>query len=373
MKQLSLAMIGGGIDSAAGYAHFSASQIDSHFQITSGFFSRNTVRNKNSAQIYGVDSNRLYSDFDELLFKESNNIDCVLILSPTDTHYNYLLKTMKAGIPTICEKPLCTTSKESHSILKMQSEKNTPLAIIYNYTGYPMIRELKNMVESGDLGQISHFSVEMPQEGYSRVDITGSKNLVQEWRLNDHPIPMIHLDLGVHVFQLLCFLISDKPSEVVSVHSCNGLQGVIDNAYAILKYKNNISGQLWFGKSSIGHRNGLKISLYGTKGSATWIQVDPEKLELAFNDGRVQTLDRSSINLTVANQRRYNRFKPGHPAGFIEALANLYTDIHSYFIDPCNNLNQYIYSASHSAEALTFLEAMSQSSSTHSWETIIYK
>jgi acyl carrier protein len=148
--------------------------------------------------------------------------------------------------------------------------------------------------------------------------------------------------------------------------------GVVDNASCLCRYTDDVQGQLWFSKSAIGHRNGLAIRIYGDKGSAEWLQINPENLILAYGDGRREVLDRASA-VEVTDQRRYNRFKAGHPAGFLEAFANLYTDIADALLqykDTGKWVSQQVFSAELALEGMYFLEAMVNSAKTHSWQLV---
>ena len=167
----------------------------------------------------------------------------------------------------------------------------------------------------------------MPQEGFIRVDAQGNKPVPQSWRLSDGDIPTLHLDLAVHLHQIVHYLTGQKPEAVVSDQNHYGwFSGVVDNASCLCRYTGDIQGQFWFSKSALGHRNGLRIRIYGDHGSAEWYQANPEELVLSYMDGRREILDRAAA-VEISNQRRYNRFKAGHPAGFVEAFANLYSDI----------------------------------------------
>jgi predicted dehydrogenase len=213
----------------------------------------------------------------------------------------------------------------------------------------------------------------MPQEGFVRVDAHGNKPVPQSWRLSDADIPTLHLDLAVHLHQIVHYLTGQKPVAVVSDQNHYGwFAGVVDNATCLCRYTGEVQGQLWFSKSALGHRNGLRIRIYGAQGSAEWYQLNPEELRLSYGDGRREILDRAAA-VEVSNQRRYNRFKAGHPAGFIEAFANLYYDI-------ADGVEQYkrtgawhseeVFGADLALEGMHFLEAMVSSSKSQAWQAV---
>ncbi|MEJ2619694.1 MAG: Gfo/Idh/MocA family oxidoreductase [Candidatus Thiodiazotropha sp.] len=369
---LTLGFIGGALDSAVGYTHFAACRMDNQWKLVAGAFSQNTEINLDTAKTYGVSGERVYSDWQEMLAKEKNRLDAVAILTPTPSHYQIVSECLTQGIPVICEKALATSSAEIEIILETRNAQNGFLAITYNYSGYPMVRELRALIQSGALGEILHFQAEMPQEGYRRVDSQGNKPHPQEWRLHDGKVPTLYLDLAVHLHQLIHYLTEQHPLEVTADQSTGGWFNVIDNVNCLCKYTKNIHGQMWFSKSALGHRNGLRIRIYGSHASAEWFQSNPEELLVSFADGRRQILDRG-IDTQVAGLPRYSRFKAGHPTGFIEAFANLYTDI-------AQSLQQYkltnrwqsqeVFSAELALEGMKLLEAMVESASRGQWTAV---
>jgi predicted dehydrogenase len=372
-QTLKLGFIGGSLNSAVGYAHFVSSAMDNRWQLVAGCFSKNPAVNREAAQAYGVSPDRTYGTWQDLVSAEKNHLDAVVILTPTPAHFEHVMACMRAGIPVICEKSLATNSAQATAIIGVRNELRAFLAVTYNYSGYPMLRELADRIAKGKLGKILHFQAEMPQEGFVRVDAHGNKPVPQSWRLSDGDIPTLHLDLAVHLHQIVYYLTGQKPVEVVSDQNHYGwFAGVVDNATCLCRYTGEVQGQLWFSKSALGHRNGLRIRIYGDQGSAEWYQLNPEELALSHVDGRREILDRASA-VEVSNQRRYNRFKAGHPAGFIEAFGNLYCDI-------ADGLQQYqrtgtwhsgeVFSADLALEGLHFLEAMVSSSKSQAWQTV---
>lgn len=372
-KPLSLAFIGGALDSAVGYTHFAASRMDNRWALAAGCFSRNMEKNLNTAHSYNISEDRAYKCWQEMLSSEKGKIDAVAVLTPTPSHYEIVTHCLREGIPVICEKALATTYQEASMIDDLCAEKNAFLAVTYNYSGYPMVRELRNLIRKGTLGKIIHFQVEMPQEGFIRLDSAGNKPTPQSWRLSDGEIPTIHLDLAVHLHHLIDYLTGAKPLEVSSNQASYGwFENIIDNVTSLCRYTDDIQGQIWFSKSAMGHRNGLKIRIYGTDASAEWYQMTPEEIVISTNNGYRQILDRAS-KVEITNQLRYNRFKSGHPAGFIEAFANLYSDIadclQEYKLTGSWHSDE-VFGASLAAEGLYFLEKMVLSSQTNRWEAV---
>lgn len=356
-----LAVIGGGINSVVGRAHYAASHVDALFRWKNGLFSRDHDRNYESAMKYC--GNPLpYVDMDDLL-QDQDDDSAVLILTPTPNHAEEVIQCLNAGMPVICEKSLACSVDEIKSI-----PDNGFLAVTYNYTGYPMLRELKRIIQDGQLGRLLHFEAEMPQEGYLR-----DGSVPQQWRRHDGYIPMIYLDLGVHLHQIVHYLTGLRPESVIASHASDSSIRVIDDVTALSIYETGVRGRFWFGKTSLGHRNGLRIAIHGSKGSAQWGQSNPEQLQLAFNDGILATLDRGSSLCEVASEPRYQRFKAGHPAGYVEAMGNLYYDIFYCLRDYQNTGNwrsNEVFGKELALQGLQFMEAMVRSTETKQWHIV---
>lgn len=328
MTKLKLGFIGGGINSAVGRTHKIAAEMDSRFEVVCGAFSRHHDINQKTAEEYGIETSRVYDSWGDLLEKERNRIDAVVILTPTPTHTEIILKTLDYNIPIICEKSLTNNLKDGLKIVDEVKKRNAFLVVTYNYTGYPMVREMKHMIESAKLGTIQQVHIEMPQEGFIRLTPEGKAQIPQQWRLQDDEIPTVSLDLGVHLHNMVDFLTGEKPVRLVSMQNNYGnFEGIVDNVTCLAEYTNNMSVSFWYGKTVLGNSNGLRIRIFGKEGSLEWFQLHPEEIIFSDNKGNRKRIDKSSSGLVIASQDRYARFKAGHPAGFIEAFANYYMDI----------------------------------------------
>jgi len=372
-KPLSIGFIGGSLRSAVGYTHFVSCRMDNHWSIDAGCFSTDIHINQETGRTYGISPDRIYNTWQKLLANEKQ-LDAILILTPTPSHYEIIVACLNKGFPVICEKALVLNSVEAKKIIDIQKINKGFLVVTYNYSGYPMVRELRQKIRNGVLGEILHFQAEMPQEGFIKTDVHRNKIIPQTWRLSDsEEIPTIYLDLAVHLHQLIYYLIDKKPIEVVSYQASNGWFEVIDNVMCLASYTNNVQGQFWFSKSALGNRNGLKLRIYGSKASAEWYQTNPEELLLSYSDGKYEIVDRASSYVELANIIKYNRFKSGHPAGFLEAFANLYTDIaeclRQYKTTGDWNSNE-VYGPELALEGLCFLEAISRSAKQKIWQKI---
>jgi predicted dehydrogenase len=230
------------------------------------------------------------------------------------------------------------------------------------------------MISAGRLGKLEQVHIEMPQEGYARLNRQSQPMIPQQWRLRDGPVPTISLDLGVHIHHLVDFLTGAKPLEVVATQSSLGrFRQVVDNTLAIVHYTESIEAGFWFSKAALGHRNGLRLRVYGDEGSAEWFQMEPEILLFSDTRGRQLSIDRANVDVEISHLERYNRFKSGHPAGFLEAFANLYTDI-AAGLNRDSELEQSVRFSAFSPwkawEGLVFLEAVNLSAQERRWVTV---
>ena len=370
-KPLKIGLIGGGVTSSIGWSHISAAQLDGVFKVEAGCFSRQPENSFKTAERWNIDKNRVYRSIDELVEKESRALDAVIILTPTPNHLHDFSKVINADIPIICEKPLAQSTKEAKIMLDMVKKVDGFAAVTFNYSGYPMIRELREIIADGELGDLINIKMEMPQEFFLKIDpISKKTNKPRGWRLKDEYIPTICLDLGVHLHHLSYFLTGLTIKKVNAVMSKSSIHPQItDDVNMWLQFENNVRGDFWFSKSAIGHRNGLRINIYGTKGSAEWIQENSEFLSIALNTGERKIIERGCAT-KVAQESRYNRFRSGHPSGFIEAFSNVYQDIGKSIVsfkEKSENKENYVFGVDHSIEGLLLFEKAVESNKSGTW------
>lgn len=371
-QKLKVAFLGGAHSSAAGRLHRTAIELDHRFEVVAGCFSRNIETNRVSADIYGVDPDRVYADLARLLDAEISNIDAIVILTPTDQHFEQILRIRDAGVAVICEKAMVSELSQAHIVGEQYKANKDFLAVTYNYTGYPMLRELKAIIDSGSLGQVTQIRAEMPQEGYIKKDLNQRPIVPQEWRLRDGLVPTISLDLGVHLHLMIKFLVGAVPERVVALQGSKGnFDGLTDTVKCLARYSKGIDCSMWFTKAALGHRNGMKIEIYGSLKSAIWIQENPEQLFIADATGNKLVLDRATASIAVADQPRYSRFKAGHPAGFVEAFANYYSDVADslkcFQRSGIFEESSYVFGANTAIEGIEFLDAVARSAANEAW------
>ena len=370
-QKLKAAILGGGINSAVGLAHLSALNLVDKFNIVSGCFSRNSDLNFESGLKYNIPKEKIYKTLHDMVENEKTNLDVIVILTPTDQHYLQVIYCLEHGIPVICEKALTTSLDDAREIQNIVRQKSGFLKVIYNYVGYPMLRELKKQIEIGKLGKINQVQIEMPQEGFLRM-IDGKPLKPQDWRLKDNKVSTLSLDLGVHLHMIVKYITGEIPLRAVSISSSFGnFKDVLDNSISLIEYSNDVVCNMWFSKVSLGNRNGLKLRVYGTKGGAEWYQEESEILKMANSEGHRWIMDRGSNDILVSNSQRYTRFKVGHPAGFIEALANYYEDIEeelqAYIRRTPNSSVNESFGINEAFEGMLLLEALADSNISRQW------
>lgn len=325
-RKLHLGFIGGGLNSAVGYTHFAATRLDGLFELVAGSFSRHHDVNQETAQRFGVDQDRCYWSTTDMLSAEAGRLDAICILTPTPNHAEVITAVLKAGFNVICEKAMVTSTAEAGEVLAAVEASGRQLFVTFNYSGYPMVREAKAIIASGQLGAVQQVYCEMPSEGFSRVEANP-----QDWRRQDYEIPCVSLDLGVHVHQMVDYLLGGRCCDNFTSWeaSFGRVPEVIDTVSMTGVYQGPILVNLMWGKAALGTTNGLKFRIFAEQGSLEWSQCDPEFLQISDSKGVTRVLERGQQHLKIANAGRYNRFKAGHPAGFIEAFANIYADFHA--------------------------------------------
>jgi predicted dehydrogenase len=373
--RLKVAFLGGALNSAVGRAHRAAIAMDQRYDLVAGCFSRHADINAESAASYGVETDRLYGGLDQLLAAEAGRLDAIIILTPTNQHRDQVLACLAADVPVICEKALVGSSTDAKAIQGAVADHDGFLAVTYNYTGYPMLRELRDMIAHGQLGEIEQILVEMPQEGFAKVGPDNRPITPQDWRLHDGSVPVLSLDLGVHLHSLAYFLTGQHPLDVVAMSNTFGnFNEIVDTVSCMARYSADISCSMWYSKTALGYRNGLKVRVFGKKGAAEWVQELPETLLLADDHGRKTIFDRASPEARIANLARYTRFKAGHPAGFIEAFANYYVDVADALaaraVDRAAALPPYVLGIEVALDGIAMLEAIARSNASRAWERV---
>jgi predicted dehydrogenase len=329
-KKIRIGFIGGGPNSFIGYTHRLAARFDNRFDFVAGVFSRDIKKSKEFGIALGLDPSRCYSNFKVMAEKEafrSDGIKALGIMTPSGDHYKIAKPFIENKVHIICDKPLTATIEDAEKLEKLVKDKKIIFALTHNYSAYPMLRESKEIIKSGGLGEILLVNVEYPQ-GYT-VGIK-KKDAVStlKWRLDKKICgpSMIMAEIGTHSYHLLRYVTGLEAKEVsAEISSLSPELSVDDNAFLTLRLNNKARASIWVSSTATGGENGLKIRVYGTKGAVEWFQDEPNHLKFT-------PLNKSSRIITRANNDVSNfslessRLAAGHPEGFFEAFANIYTE-----------------------------------------------
>lgn len=367
-QPLKLGFIGGSYTSAVGYAHGAASQLDGRWQLVSGCFSRDIDTSLKTGATWHLPADRVYSDWQQYIAKEAALLDAVVVLTPTPSHVDVVCTLLQAGVAVICEKAMAADLQQSIAIQKALDETKGFLAVTFNYSGYPMVRVLRRHVQEGTFGELKQIQIEFHSDGFIQAP---EKMHPQAWRLVDGAIPTILLDLAVHVQHLSEFITGQIPLSVnADFHHFSIFDGIVDDAYLWAKFEKGMRASYWVSKTALGHRNGLRVRLFGEQASAEWYQEEPERLHIYGKDSVRMTYDRGNCHF---KEEVRERFKPGHPAGFVEAFANLYNDIADalvMFRKKGQFQSPYVFGWQHAHDGLVMLDAAVQSNKTETWVEI---
>lgn len=323
-KPLNVAILGGGYNSAVGRAHMSALRMDGLFRVRHSRFSNNADNNRLSHNMYGLDDFVHDPDFEAWLDRASKVVDLVIILTPSPDHVRHISACIRKGMAFVTEKPVVCSLREAENIRCLLNNTDIYSRYIHNYSGYPMFRELCHRIASGRIGKILHVSAHMPSDIFAREHKIGKP---QPWRQKDPDIPMVLLDLATHLYHLVAMSVGESESKRLTVesHSPSNSFGVVDHVEILDSRRDGILIRYLISKVSLGHKNGLKLEFYGDKGSLSWDQMQPDIILQSDDDSNIDIINRGSTTLDLS---AYERFKPGHPTGFIDAFANYYYDIY---------------------------------------------
>ena len=330
--KIRLGMVGGGQGAFIGAVHRLAARMDDHYEFVAGALSSDAARSKASGEELGLAADRIYADFREMAkaeAKRKDGIEVVSIVTPNHMHFPAAKAFIEAGIHVVCDKPLSLNLKEALALEKLLTKnKNVIFALTHNYSGYPMIRHARAMVAAGELGDIRVVQGEYPQD-WLTTDLEKSGQKQAAWRTDPTKTGAGGCvgDIGTHTYQLGCFVSGLKLDEL-SADLTTFVKGrrVDDNVHVMMRYKGGAKGMIWASQVAPGHENGLKIRVYGTKGGLEWVQADPNYLWYTpFGEPkRLITRGGAGSNAAAA---RVTRVPPGHPEGYLEGFANIYTEV----------------------------------------------
>jgi len=327
-SRIRLGMVGGGRGAFIGAVHRIAARIDDQYELVAGAFSSDPEKAAGSAADLGVA--RSYSSFAEMAAKEArrkDGIEAVAVVTPNHMHAPVALQFLKRGIHVICDKPLTATLPEAKKLAKAAQESGVVFALTHNYTGYPMIRQAREMVQAGILGDIRLVNVEYAQDWLAEpLENSGQKQA--DWRTDParSGVGGSTGDIGTHAFNLANF-VSGLTLQELSADLQSFVPGrrVDDNGHVLMRYTSGARGMLWCSQVASGCENGLKLRIYGTKAGIEWEQENPNYLWVTPLGAPRYRLSRGGAGTGDA-AARVTRVPAGHPEGYLEGFANIYAE-----------------------------------------------
>ena len=324
-SRIRLGMVGGGNDAFIGGVHRIAARIDGHFDLVAGALSSTPEKSRASGEALGL--SRIYDDFRSMAIREArlkNGIEAVSIVTPNHVHFAAAREFLKRGIHVICDKPMTSTLPDAKKLVKLAEASDAIFVLTHNYTGYPMVRQAREMIARGDIGKIRVVQVEYPQDWLSvEQDFKQA-----EWRTDPARSGAGGStgDIGTHAFNLACFVSGlEVESLAADIQAFVPGRQVDDNAHVMLRFEGGARGMLWASQVAPGNENALRIRVYGETGGLEWAQEDPNYLwHTPFGEPK-RLITRNGAGSGEASARM-SRTPGGHPEGYLEGFANIYSE-----------------------------------------------
>ena len=329
-RRLRLGMVGGGEGAFIGAVHRIAARLDDHFSLVAGALSADAERGARSGAALGLDPQRNYPSFEAMARAErqrSDPIDAVAIVTPNHLHAPVATAFLREGFHVICDKPLASTLADAVALRDLARASGKLFCLTHNYTGYPLVRHARAMVAAGALGQIRLVQVEYPQEWLTEpIELQGQKQA--EWRTDPARSGAGGClgDIGTHAYQLAHFVTGLTLDQL-----CAELSTFVpgrrldDNVNMLLRYQGGAKGMLWASQVAPGHENGLRLRVYGSRGGIEWVQAEPNVL-IHSPLGESRRLVTRGSPAADASAARITRIPSGHPEGYLEGFANIYSE-----------------------------------------------
>ena len=382
-RKIRIGMVGGGKNAFIGGVHRIALRLDGYYELVAGSFSSNFDNSKETGKDLGLAEDRIYETYHEMAEKESarsDGIDVVAIVTPNHLHIPIAKIFAEKGIHIICDKPLALSSEEAINLKNIVESKKLIFALTHNYTGYPMVRHARSLIQKGDLGSIRVIQAEYPQDWLTtKAEDSGLKQA--EWRTDPKRSGGGGCigDIGTHAFNLIRFITGLEVDELsADIHTFVKGRLLDDNAQIMLRFKGGAKGAIWSSQVAVGNENNLKIRVFGENGGLEWRQEDPNYLYYTKFGHPTQRVTRGSDSASE-EANNVTRVPPGHPEGYLEGFANIYSDVSKSLFAQINNQN---YDQSNDCyptiydgvEGMRFIETVLESSKNNSkWVRFISK
>ncbi len=373
--KIRLGMVGGGHGAFIGAVHRMAARLDDEFELIAAALSADPARAIASGQALGLAAERIYESYTQMLNSEAaraDRIDAVAIVTPNNLHFPVAKLALELGFHVICDKPMTVSREEAETLVALQAKTGLVFCLTHNYTGYPMVRQARAMVEAGELGPLRVVQVEYPQEWLTEEVISKQA----DWRNDPAQAGAGGCigDIGTHAFQLACYVTQLKPQALLAELS-TFVPGrkLDDNACMLLRFDGGARGMLWASQVAPGNENALRLRIYGEKAGLEWAQETPNSLIFSPFGAPKQILTRNGPG-TAPAARRVTRVPAGHPEGYVEAFATLYTEtaraIRAHQTGETPDPATHYPTATDGLQGIRFIQAAITSSATNNWTQI---
>lgn len=330
-RKIRMGMVGGGRGAFIGGVHRMAAALDGQIELVCGAFSSDPDRSRQSAADLYISPERAYGSFPEMIEAEAAlpadiRMDFVSIVTPNHMHFAPAKMALNHGFHVVCDKPLCLTVEEAHELEQLVGSTGLLFALTHNYTGYPMVKQARAMIASGELGKVRRIVVEYPQGWLSTKLEDDHTNKQASWRADPLRSGLAGAmgDVGTHAENLAEYITGLKITELCAdLHTHVEGRQLDDDGSVLLRFENGARGVLYASQISAGEENNLRIRVYGEKGGLDWSQMEPNSLTARWLDKPLQVFRTGSSGLHASAQA-HTRIPSGHPEGYLEAFANIY-------------------------------------------------
>lgn len=331
---LTYGMVGGGEGAFIGDVHRKAIALDGNARIVSGCFSSDPVNTLKTGLGLGLGSERLYKSYEEMAVQEGgmdDRIDFVVIVTPNYTHYPIAKAFLENNINVVCDKPFTVTSAQAAELKQLAEDNGLSICVTYTYTGYPVAKHARHMIANGDIGEIRFVNAEYPQDWLGTLlEETGQKQA--SWRSDPEKSGLTNCvgDIGSHIENMVSYMTGLKIRRLgARLDTMVGGRRLDDNATIMVDYHGGAKGLYWCSQIAVGNDNGLRLRIFGSKGSIEWAQENPNYMTISSLDQPTQIISRGRDTL-YPDAEGFSRIPAGHPEGYFEAFANVYKSYISY-------------------------------------------
>jgi predicted dehydrogenase len=329
-RKIKMGMVGGGRGAFIGAVHRMAAALDGQIELVCGAFSSDAQKSKLSGEDFFLPANRSYGSYEEMILAEKKlpkgeRMDFVSIVTPNHMHYGPAKMALENGFHVVCDKPLSFDMTQAKTLQKLVKKTGLRFALTHNYTGYPMVKQARDMVQNGKIGTIRKVVVEYPQ-GWLSTNLEATDQKQAAWRtdpkrsgiagamgdIGTHAENLAEYITGLHITKLCADLNTFVPGRKLD-----------DDGNVLLEFNNGAKGILFATQIAAGEENNLKIRIYGTKAGLEWAQMEPNSLQVKWLDKPLEIL-RTGVGKLSKASLAHTRIPAGHPEGYLEAFANIY-------------------------------------------------